>query len=207
MSGLVVVGGGAQAKLASEIALSDGLEVQFVVDLIGGLGPDSWPSKMGLEIVDGEVAAGRAPGAQFVACHANPGARRELVDRYRTAGFQLTSVVSSRAQVATTATVGPGAIIAAGCVIESFASIGTSFVARANSIVEHDCAIGDFVTFAPAVTLAGWVSVADDATLFTRCAVTPSAAIGAGATVGAGAVVLQDVDAGATVVGVPAREI
>ena len=57
------------------------------------------------------------------------------------------------------------------------------------------------------MSLSGGVSAGNGSTVHTRAAVNPQVTIGAGATVGAGAVVIRDVPAGITVVGVPARPI
>jgi acetyltransferase-like isoleucine patch superfamily enzyme len=78
--------------------------------------------------------------------------------------------------------------------------------------VAHDCIIGDFVTFAPAVKCNGNVIVEDHAYVGTGAIIrqgTPNKpiVIGRGAVVGMGAVVTRSVAPGATVVGSPARPI
>ena len=78
------------------------------------------------------------------------------------------------------------------------------------SYVEHDCVIGDFVTFAPGVQCNGNVTIEDHVYVGAGAMIKQGKpgkplVVGRGAVVGMGAVVTRDVPAGATVVGNPAR--
>jgi acetyltransferase-like isoleucine patch superfamily enzyme len=76
-----------------------------------------------------------------------------------------------------------------------------------NAVVSHDCVVGDFVTLSPGVHLNGAVTVGQGAFFGAGAIVLPGRHIGNDAVVGAGAVVTEDVGAGTTVVGVPARSV
>lgn len=106
--------------------------------------------------------------------------------------------------------------IAAGVALSPFVSItsnikiGKCFHANMYSYVEHDCVIGDFVTFAPGVQCNGNIHIHDHAYIGAGAVIkqgTPDQPliIGRGAVVGMGAVVTKSVPAGVTVVGNPAR--
>jgi acetyltransferase-like isoleucine patch superfamily enzyme len=71
----------------------------------------------------------------------------------------------------------------------------------------HDDVVEDFATFAAGVSLGGGVRVGRGAYLGMNSCVRERTVIGANATVGMGAVVLADVPAGQTWVGVPARSL
>jgi len=105
---------------------------------------------------------------------------------------------------------GEGAILCPFVTLTSNIRIGRHFHANLYSYVEHDCVIGDFVTFAPGVKCNGNVVIEDHAYIGTGAVIKQGApgaplVIGRGAVVGMGAVVTKSVPAGATVVGNPAR--
>ncbi|MFM1751299.1 MAG: hypothetical protein RL119_261 [Actinomycetota bacterium] len=90
------------------------------------------------------------------------------------------------------------------------ARIGSFFHGHMYSYVEHDCVIGDYVTFAPRVSCNGNVHIGDHAYIGTGAVIRQGnpdkpLIIGEGAVVGMGAVVTKDVEPFTTVVGNPAR--
>lgn len=106
--------------------------------------------------------------------------------------------------------------LAAGAALSPFVSItsnikiGKCFHANLYSYVEHDCVIGDYVTFAPGVKCNGNIHIEDHAYIGTGAVIkqgTPDKplVIGKGAVVGMGAVVTKSVPPGVTVIGNPAR--
>ena len=106
--------------------------------------------------------------------------------------------------------IGDGALLSPFVTITSNIRIGRYFHGNLYSYVEHDCRIGDFVTFAPGVKCNGNVIVDDYAYIGAGAILRQGKPglplrIGHGAIVGMGAVVTRDVAAGVTVVGNPAR--
>lgn len=105
---------------------------------------------------------------------------------------------------------GEGAVLSPFVTLTSNIRIGRLFHANVYSYVEHDCEIGDFVTFAPGVMCNGNVHIEDYAYIGAGAVIkqgSPSdpLVIGRGAVVGMGAVVTKNVPPGVTVVGNPAR--
>lgn len=106
--------------------------------------------------------------------------------------------------------IGEGAVLCPFVTITSNIRIGKHFHANLNSYVEHDCVIGDFVTFAPGVHCNGNVHIEDHAYIGTGAILRQGKpgeplVIGRGAVVGMGAVVTKSVAPGTTVIGNPAR--
>ena len=107
---------------------------------------------------------------------------------------------------------GAGAVLSPFVTLTSNIRIGRHFHANIYSYVEHDCVVGDFVTFAPGVHCNGNVVVEDHAYIGTGAILKQGQpgqplVIGRGAVVGMGAVVTKSVAPGATVVGNPARPL
>jgi sugar O-acyltransferase (sialic acid O-acetyltransferase NeuD family) len=206
----LLVGAGAQAKYALEtFAHHEDVEIVGLVDIMDNQdiwGQQRYGSRVlgGLDVVDSLAQEGLD---KALVCCASPHRKAELIPSVREAGYRLVSAIHPRATVATTARVGDGVIINAGAIIQPFARIGDGVMIHANVVVEHDNVIEDYVNLAPAVSLAGWVTVKERATVYTGAVAIPQVTIGRGAVVGAGAVMLEDVPDGAVAVGVPARVI
>lgn len=108
--------------------------------------------------------------------------------------------------------IGQGAILCANVTLTSNICIGEFFHANIYSYVGHDCVIGDYVTFAPAVKCNGNIVIEDHAYIGTGAIIKQGKpgqplVIGKGAIIGMGAVVTKNVPAGVTVVGNPAKPL
>jgi sugar O-acyltransferase (sialic acid O-acetyltransferase NeuD family) len=145
------------------------------------------------------------PGAKIVVAVANPAARQAIVARCTAARLGFYEVRAPQMVVMDDVQVGPGALFSPWTTLTSNLRIGAHFHCNLYSYVEHDCVIGDFVTFAPAVRCNGNVTIGDGAYVGAGAVIRQGITIGAGAVVGMGAVVVRDVAPGDTVVGNPAR--
>lgn len=85
--------------------------------------------------------------------------------------------------------------------------ISTGCIINTGAIVEHDCVIKDFVNISPNCAMAGHCRVESRAFLGIGSTLAPCVTIGEDAVIGAGAVVITDIPAHATAVGVPAKII
>ena len=138
------------------------------------------------------------------------GVRERLAARCRADGVRPWTVSAANVVVLDDVTLGEGAILCPFVTLTSNIRIGSQFHANLYSYVAHDCRIGDYVTFAPAVQCNGNIVIEDHAYIGTSAVIKQGKpgqplVIGRGAVVGMGAVVTKDVPAGATVVGNPAR--
>lgn len=138
--------------------------------------------------------------------------RERLAERCAADGVLSWSVTAENVVAMDAVQVGEGAILCPFVMLTSNTRIGRHFHANYYSYVAHDCVIGDFVTFAPAVRCNGNIVIEDHAYIGTGAIIkqgTPGhpLVIGRGAVVGMGAVVTKDVAPGTTVVGNPAKPL
>ncbi len=141
---------------------------------------------------------------------ANNLVRERLVERCAADEVRPWSVSAGNVVTMDAVQIGEGAILCPFVTLTSNIRIGHYFHANLYSYVEHDCVIGDFVTFAPGVKCNGNIVIEDHAYIGTGAILKQGKpgqplVIGKGAVVGMGAVVIKDVPPGATVVGNPAR--
>src|SRR5690606_19145919 len=106
--------------------------------------------------------------------------------------------------------IAPGAALSPFVTLTSNIKIGKCFHANLYSYVEHDCVIGDYVTFAPGVKCNGNIHIEGHTYIGTGAVIKQGIpdqplVIGKGAVVGMGAVVTKSVPPSVTVIGNPAR--
>jgi sugar O-acyltransferase (sialic acid O-acetyltransferase NeuD family) len=155
----------------------------------------------------------REPGEKrFNVAIASAEARRRIAERCVVAGIDSFEIRAPNSWITPGNVIGEGAVFCPFTTVTASASIGRFFHANIYSYVAHDCVIGDFVTFAPAVCCNGGTVVEDHAYIGTGAIIREARAgvpivIGEGAVVGMGAVVTRDVAPHTTVVGNPARPL
>jgi sugar O-acyltransferase (sialic acid O-acetyltransferase NeuD family) len=210
-SALVILGAGRQAVETAGYCGELGYDVAYFVeeqppldDVVKGELPRD-QARFRAPIVG--FAEYSAAAAELPAITAVGGAavRRRFVDLSACEDFL--TLVSSSAWLAGDVVCGPGTTVAPRACLNRFVRIGAHVLVNVAAVLSHDVSVGDFVTISPGCLIGGGVAIEDDAFLGIGSVVRDEIRIGRGATVGAGAVVVTDVPAGSTVVGVPARPI
>ncbi len=143
---------------------------------------------------------------------ANSRVREKLWRKCAESAIEPLTVRADNVVVMDDVDVGAGSILSPFVTMTSNIKIGKSFHANIYSYVEHDCVIGDFVTFAPNASCNGNIRIEDHAYIGSGAVIKQGQpgnpiVIGKGAIVGMGAVVTKSVPPGVTVVGNPARPL
>jgi len=168
------------------------------------------PSINGVPVMSEAVFLANTGPRYFNVGVADSALRRRLADRAANVGATAVTLVAPSAQVYYPSQIGEGSVLCANTVVTVNIAIGRFVHLNIGSYVEHDCQIGDFVTFAPGVQCNGAVEIGEGAYIGAGAMIRQGKEgaplrIGAGAVVGMGAVVLQNVPAATTVIGNPAR--
>ena len=133
--------------------------------------------------------------------------RKLLAEKCDDAGIPLIEARAASVFQMDDVVIGDGACLSPFVTITSNIRIGRCFHANLYSYVEHDCVIGDFVTFGPGAKVNGNVTIGDHVYIGSGAVIRQGIEIAAYATVGMGAVVTRDVAPGTTVVGNPAKPL
>lgn len=170
-----------------------------------------WDSDLdGASIVGGLQEVKRYGDAEILVCAGHGEVRRAIVERLTWLGVgadRYTRVVHPSVDVPDNCTVGVGTILMAQVALTADVTIGRHVVIMPNVTLTHDNVLQDYVTVAAGAALGGTVRVGTGAYLGMNASVRERVAVGAGATLGMGAALVQDLPAGQTWAGVPARQI
>lgn len=208
MSGLVLVGASGLAREATAVAVllqHDG-PVQVVDD-----DPARWGTLHGLAPVLGGVDLVTGLVDHEVLLTIGKGRlRRRVATRLAMVGLgasRYATLLHPRLVLPGSCQIGRGSIALDGVVLTADVEVGEHVVLMPHVTLTHGCTVADYATLCAGVSLGGDVEVGEAAYLGMNASVREGVRIGADATVGMGSVVLDDVPAGETWVGVPARPI
>jgi acetyltransferase EpsM len=201
---LVLVGGGEHACVVADAALASESWV-----LRGYTGPsrgEMVEARFGLSYL-GDDARGAADhsDADFVLALGTRETRVRVSGHLEAAGVRFATVVHPRATVSPTARLAAGVVIMAGAVVNTGAVIGSHCIVNTGAVIEHDVELERLVHVAPGATIGGGAKIGAEVVVGLGASVRDHITVGRGAVIGMGAVVVNDVRAGDTVIGVPAR--
>jgi sugar O-acyltransferase (sialic acid O-acetyltransferase NeuD family) len=136
-----------------------------------------------------------------------PVGRRAVWEQIGDAPNQPATVIHPDADMGSGAELGAGVIVFAGARVSPGARIEDHTHVSYLSAVGHDTAVGPFSMVMPGAIVSGDVRIGAGVLIGTNATVLEGLTIGDGAQVAAGAVVVKNVPAGCTVVGIPARPL
>ena len=146
------------------------------------------------------------PDDVFLCALGRPGLRQTLSEKIKARGGRFATLVHPAALVAEGAVVEEGVIICPFALVSSDACVmeGSSIYYHAS--VDHDAVVGRWSQISAHCDITGGARLGERVFMGSHAVVLPLVTVGDDAVVGAGAVVTSGVPAGATVVGVPARQ-
>lgn len=103
--------------------------------------------------------------------------------------------------------IGEGTIITAANILTTNIHIGSFVIVNFANTIGHDVTIESYSSIMPGCSLSGFIHVETGVLIGAGARILPQVRIGRDSRIGAGAVVTNSVDAGMTVVGVPAKPV
>ncbi|MAY34570.1 MAG: hypothetical protein CMN84_00570 [Spongiibacteraceae bacterium] len=174
----ILIGAGGHARVVQELAELSGANILGICDpkfqaasnqLWNGLkvlGGDDYLCELNPQKVFLLNGIGMMPGNRI---------RQLVYERFTQMGFRFPPLVHPFAWLSNRASIGDGAQLGAGCVVQPGASIDVNTIINTRSSVDHDSLLGEHCHLAPGATVCGDVRV------------------GAGSFIGAGATITQGV--------------
>lgn len=144
---------------------------------------------------------------RFLCTVGTPRKRLRICAALRAQGAIFVNAIEPGAMISSRSTIGAGCIVSARATTGGKVSVGEHSYLLANVVVAHDCVVGNGCNLSPGAVLAGGCTVGDGVMIGINASLLPGTRVGDHATVGAGSVVLRAVKPGATVMGVPAKQI
>lgn len=197
---LVIVGAGGHGKVVADLALKNGYtELCFVDDYAAG-------DCMGFPIIGvcGDLSDLHDGRTDFVIAIGNNAAREKVAEAY---DVNWVTLVHPSAQIAVNVTLGTGTVVMAGAVINACAKVGKHCIINSCAVVEHDNVLEDYVHISPNAALGGTVRIGGLSHVGLGAIVRNNVEVSDCCVIGAGAVVVEDIAACGTYVGIPARKI
>jgi sugar O-acyltransferase (sialic acid O-acetyltransferase NeuD family) len=133
--------------------------------------------------------------------------RERLVQRAEAVGWRPATLIHPSVIIAGDAQVGEGSYLAPGCVISPEARVGRHVIVNTHASVGHNGVLEDYSQICPGARVSGFCQVGRHAFLGSNASLSPRVTVGDGAVVGANSHAIQNVAAGITVMGCPARPI
>lgn len=203
---LIYGAGGLGREVLSLVYATDSYEVKGFLD--DGISPGTIIK--GVKVLGGSsILKSFDQPTNLVIALGSPSAKLELLkklDRSRV-NFPIMRHPSAILQDASAIEVGEGTILCAGSILTTDIKIGNHVLINLNCTIGHGVTVGAGSSIMPGVNIAGEVAVGSGVLIGSGVNVINRVRLGDRCTIGMGSVVLRDVDAGITAVGVPAKPL
>jgi sugar O-acyltransferase (sialic acid O-acetyltransferase NeuD family) len=146
-------------------------------------------------------------GDCFICSIGHPATKLRICQNLKERGAQFITLIHPSSVIGSRCSIGVGCIFCPGAIITTDVKISDFVTVNAQASIGHDVIIGDGCTLSSHVDITGFASLGEGVFLGSHAVVLPKGDVGDFAIVGAGSVVLKKVKPGATVMGVPAKQI
>jgi sugar O-acyltransferase (sialic acid O-acetyltransferase NeuD family) len=147
-------------------------------------------------------------GAAIVIGIAFPGAKKIVIEKIsENRSLQFPVLIHPKAWISNDVKPGKGCVIYPGTSVNYGCRIGDFVVMNMNCAVGHHSDIGRYSSLAPGVNLGGHTQIGEAVDMGIGSATLQNVRIGSGAIIGGQAMLIEDVEPGKTVAGVPGKEI
>ena len=189
------------ARILQDIAAANGTACEIAAYNDRVLGSAAF----GHQCLSLEQALDECPPAdwQVIGCLGAPRLREAMYNRFREAGYRFASAIHPHATVYADE-IGAGCIVFPGARLAIGSRIGEDVVVNFNAGVGHDCVIGAHSNISPGTQLGGHVHGGKRVVYGIGASVLQGRTIEDDAVISAGSAVWTNVDAGMTMIGVPA---
>lgn len=143
----------------------------------------------------------------YFICIGNNDDRKIWYDRLTKRDLRIINVIDGSAIISRYAKIGNGCFIGKMAIVNSNAVIEDNSIVNTKALVEHGCHIGMHTNVSTNTVINGDVTVGEGGYIGSCSVINGQKKIGEWAIVGSGAVVISDIDAFSTNVGVPAVKI
>ena len=133
--------------------------------------------------------------------------RYQLIQRARSINCRFFNLIHPSAILTRWVTLGEGVVITAGCILTNQIQIGSHVHVNLDCTIGHDAILQDFVTLSPGVHVSGNVTLGTGCYVGTGANLLEKLEVGNWSMIGAGSVVIGNVPADSTVVGVPGKVV
>ena len=164
----------------------------------------------GVAVVGPIALAADGFDGDLLICAGSGQARRSIAHRLAAMGVgsrAFARVIHPSVEVPPGCTVGPGCIVLGSVVMTTAVHLHRHVVVMPNVTLTHDDVVSDYATLCAGVSLGGRVTVEEGAYLGMNASVRQDVTVGFDSVLGMGAVLLNDLPAGETWGGVPARSL
>ncbi|HEX5070028.1 MAG TPA: NeuD/PglB/VioB family sugar acetyltransferase [Vicinamibacterales bacterium] len=136
-----------------------------------------------------------------------PAAKRLISDRLTSHGASFETLRHPSAIIGASSEIGDGSIVCPGVVVTANARIGRFVALNVYATVGHDATVGDYSTLGGHSDVTGGATLEEGVFLGSHAVIAPGVRVGASALIGAGTAAIRNVERGATLLGVPGRNM